>query len=132
MIKLKGLNIQHFIDLSNHKWNQDLIYYDGPFLSIYDNSDNWDYQYIHLWVDCDDEWHRWLVFEIDYDDLENYKNGKISLRNLILNKSVNDVYIFYLADEYHRDEITLVRKEDIPQEYLPSEDSFWSEDLTKP
>ncbi len=128
MEKLIGTDISHFINLSNHKWIEDLIYYDGPFLSLYDNSDNWDYQYLYYWVDCDDEWNRYMIFEVDYDDLENYKNKNITLKDLIL-RAVNNVYVFMLSDGDVTDEIILVNKENIPISYFPNDDSFYDKKL---
>ena len=66
MIKLQG--IEGCLSIVELTKVSDLIYFDGPFLShyVHKSGDN----YLSYWVDCDDEFQRWLVFRVGITSLQ--------------------------------------------------------------
>lgn len=107
---------------------KDLIFYGSPLLSLYINSITKKYV-LFYWVDVENNINRWLFFEVDFEDLFNYLNCKISLKKLIVfcsEKELNSV------DITERGEYINIRKVDIfniDSTYLPKNDSFYDVSL---
>jgi hypothetical protein len=66
----------------------DLMYYEGPLMSIL--KDNLGNAYLYDWVDSDDDNNRWLLYQITLSQLNDYINNKSSHFSLI-NNPVNDI-----------------------------------------
>lgn len=119
MIKIEGkeINSKKFPEFT---WNADLIYYDGPLLSLYSRERGNDA--LFLWIDSDNYNNRWAVIDIERDDLKSYLNGVLALRDVI-NKT-NTCHIFNTGPRGKRGKIIELKTEDFPNEYLPDPDSF--------
>lgn len=121
MIKLRG--IEGKFSTNDLRKVADLIYFDGPFLSHYVSKfgDN----YLSYWVDCDENNQRWLVFRVGINSLQNYVNKKKSLYELI--KEVDDgfVYAIDISEDGSQSVPLMVFLADIPDEYLPTADSYF-------
>jgi len=122
MKKTKGFDIQ--FDFSNFKKIADLIYFEGPLLSHYVSSRGDDY--LFYWVDRDDSDNRWLVLRVSLASLQKYMAGEVSLLQLI--SSPNDGYLYQVdVDDtvcYHN--VKLVQPADLPEDYLPADDSYYA------
>lgn len=109
---------------TSHIWVEDLVYFDGPLVSLIKESTTQDY--IYIFVDSG-QLNRWLAVPAARDSLIRYRERSLSLR-----KFVENAEILYLVDidgdgEYkalYRCEIS-----DIPPDYLPDEDSFFDSSL---
>lgn len=100
----------------------DLINHEGPILSHFKN----DYvDLFYLWVDNDFSHNRWLIFEVDKNSLINYLYRNITLRDLILKNKKDFLLISDINENLIPESNNLVKKDDIPQLYLPNEDSFF-------
>lgn len=124
MEKLKGPIITA-PEFHQYKYIGDLIYYEGPYLSVYQDGERtviWD------WVDKDTECHRWLIFETSKKDLHDYIKGKISQTDL-MKKGRGHICCDMLPSAIVRQAIS-VRIEDLPSDYLPQEDTRHHESLT--
>lgn len=122
MKNVKGFDIQ--FDFSGFKKIADLISFDGPLLSHYVSNRGDDY--LFYWVDSDECDNRWMVLRVNLASLQKYMAGNVSLLELI--GSPNDGYL-YLVDvdndiRYHN--VKLVQPADLPDDYLPAADSFYS------
>ncbi len=122
MKDVKGFDIQ--FDFSSFRKIADLINFEGPLLSHYISSKGDDY--LFYWVDRDDRDNRWLVLRVSLANLQKYMAGILSLLELI--GSPNDGYL-YLVDvdndiNYHN--VKLVQPADLPEDYLPAADSYYS------
>lgn len=122
MKKINGYDIQ--FDFSNFKKIADLIYFEGPLLSHYVSSRGDDY--LFYWVDRDDNDNRWLVLRVSLASLQKYMAGELSLRQLI--DSPNDGFLYQVdvddAVRYHN--VKLVQPTDLPEDYLPAADSYYT------
>lgn len=99
-------------------WNTDIIYFDGPFLSLYKKDDGQDY--FISWIDCDQRRNRWAVFPVERDSLRLYLKGEMTLRNVCL--EANGVIIFDTGMDAKRR--NWVELDVFPQDYLPKKTSF--------
>lgn len=102
----------------------DLIYYDGPLLSHYQSSTGEDY--LFYWVDTDDQYNRWLLFNISIVKLQDYLNGKISLFDLITSIDSGLVYKVDIDEEIQYKNFEILYLNELPDTYLPTLKSFYS------
>lgn len=99
-------------------WNTDLIYFDGPLLSLYKKDDGQDY--FISWIDCDDRKNRWAVFPVERDSLHLYLKGEMTLRNVCL--EAPQVVLFDTGMDAKRR--NWVELNAFPHDYLPRKTSF--------
>src|SRR2546423_618764 len=101
----------------------DLIRYDGPVLSLFENAEG--EPYLFLWCDLDEVANRWLIARVTRERLVRYLDRRLSLRDLILSPA--DGYLFVadiLADRTYRT-VRIAAPEHLPSSYLPEADSFY-------
>lgn len=106
-------------------WNADLVYYDGPFVSLYRRDKGSDA--IFFWVDSVLGSNRWASVEVGRVDLEQYLQGNLSLRE-ILDKSV-ECYIFNVGPRGRKTKFRKLSSKEFPKEYLPDDDSYLYEEI---
>lgn len=126
MISIHGQLLPEF-PLPDLKKIADLIYYDGPFLSLF--SSNEGKNYFYYWCDSNDTSNRWLVFELDGKTLNDFLSKKLPLRKVIQNAIegfVISVDIEGGFDSYKFLNPTKLSVLSLPDEYLPEEDSFYA------
>lgn len=125
MIKInaKEINSKSFPD---YTWNADLIYYDGPLLSLYSRERGSDA--LFLWVDSNEYNNRWAVINIQRDDLKKYLASRLALLDII-NKT-ETCYFFNTGPRGRRGKIVQVNTADFPKEYLPDHDSFLYKEIS--
>lgn len=122
---MKAINGFNFnFDFSKLIKVADLIYFDGPLLSHYmsDKGEN----YLFHWADADDDYNRWIVLRTDILSIQQYLDKKVNLRSLIMEPNDGFVFSVDIDDELNYTNIKVVPVEAIPNEYLPTEDSFYS------
>jgi hypothetical protein len=116
----KGINIDFdsFIRIS------DLIYFDGPLLSYFigKNREN----YLLYWVDCDELCNRWLVIRTELEEIQLYVDKKITLKKLLLDVFDGVVYVVDIDDNGEYTNCQLVAISDLPEDYTPEDDSWYS------
>ncbi len=120
MIGLTGENIKSLPFKGLNKIS-DLIYFDGPLLSHFKDTDN--RNILFYWVDCDKEYNRWLLFETSEDDLISYLKKEKTFFSLIQNP-VNDVfYTLEIGSVFEYRNIQKISKENLPSDYMPERDT---------
>lgn len=122
---MKAINGFNFnFDFSKLIKVADLIYFDGPLLSHYmsDKGEN----YLFHWADADDDYNRWIVLRTDILSIQQYLDKKVNLRSLIMEPNDGFVFSVDIDNELNYTNIKVVPVEAIPNEYLPTEDSFYS------
>ena len=108
------LKLRHIIDL---------IYFEGPLLSVFKNES--DDLYFYYWCDIDTDYNRWIIFRIIQQDLKEYLLGKISLSNLIVKPVDGFVYIVDIDDELNFHNVCIAKPSELPQSYVPKKDSLY-------
>lgn len=121
MKAIKGFDIQ--FDFSTFQKISDLIYFDGPLLSHYVSGKGDDY--LFYWVDNDVQNNRWLALRVNMTNLQKYTSKLLTLRELIENPNDGYVYCFDIDNDLHYHNIHLVQPSDLPEDYLPEEDSYY-------
>lgn len=102
---------------------RDLVYFDGPLLSVYTNAKN--EPFLRYWCDCDEHQNRWMILRVSSEDIQ-----KLTLRQLALDDvipaAVKDDYVLFedVGDEISSATVRLVLLDDIPDDYKPRERSF--------
>lgn len=104
----------------------DLIYFEGPLLSLFLDRNNPDTYYLYKWADCNETINRWLVIQLNSVSLRSFFFKEISLRNLLLNSPLS--YVLGIDDTLIEKEIIVCATTDLPEIYLPKENSFFSEE----
>jgi hypothetical protein len=102
----------------------DLIYHDGPILSLlhHPKGDH----YLYCWSDADEQYNRWLIFRVVDKDLQLFLEDKeITLRQLILNPVDGFLYIVDMDDQLNYRHIKLIYPTDLPSSYLPDVDTYY-------
>jgi len=110
--------------LTTFTWNADLVYFDGPLLSLFKGDDGIDVLFI--WLDCDDRRNRWSIIPIDRESLAQYLQKKITLRSICL-AAVRTV-IFHTGVKGKRSSFYLL--DTYPEEYLPDHDSYLEDSIS--
>lgn len=112
----------------------DLIYFQGPILSLL--SDEKGNLYIYKWCGIDEQknGHLWLIFHVSFQTLLDYANKKISecalVENAIPNSFLDSYYLLVsISSELTYSLVdTYVSKKEVPDIYMPHEDVFFDED----
>lgn len=101
----------------------DLIYFDGPILTHF--KDGYGKDILFYWVDADNKFNRWLVFQIAESDLADYLLKRKNLRE-IFDKPINDVfYTTEIGDNFNYENTNIIYKENLPSEYFPEAQSYF-------
>ena len=122
MKTINGFNIN--FDFSKLTKVADLICFDGPLLSHYmsDKGEN----YLFIWVDADDDYNRWVVLRTDILSIQQYLDRKVNLRSLMMNPNDGFVFSVDIDDDMNYSNIMVVPVDVLPEEYFPTEDSFYT------
>lgn len=124
MKDIKGIKIQK-LGFTPQKIG-DLIYHEGPLLSLFLDRNNPDTYYLYKWADCDENTNRWLVLQLNSINLRSFFYKEISLRTLLLNSPLT--YVLGLDDNLVEADIMICATADLPETYLPNENSFYGEE----
>lgn len=102
---------------------RDLVDFDGPLLSqfVHPNGDN----YLYYWCDCDDTANRWMVLRVAESDILRIENLSVPVAKVIPGGS-KDGFVYFVDLDSNGSVIQSVQcvQADIPDDYLPSPDSY--------
>lgn len=122
MLELKGNDIKS----ENLVRVDDLIYFDGPLLSTYKKEDG--SLFLILWVDNTNTDNRWCVIPVEDETLTSFLDKEITLRDVI-NKTEHVIFkdLYSEGNELLERQIKKVLVKDIPEEYMPTNESYFHE-----
>jgi hypothetical protein len=101
----------------------DLYSFEGPFLSHFRDERGIDY--LMNWVDVNEVANRWILIKVTKEKLNNYFSRKLSLLQLIILSESGAVHFLDIDSNADYLNIWIVSITDIPEEYLPKEDSVF-------
>jgi len=127
--KIKKLEIPSNFSLKQFSKISDLIYFDRPLLSHLTNEVG--DTYIYSWVDKDENRELHFLYRINPDDLELFLLKKKPLRDLLVSSVNGLIYVIETQLDTGTEKIALINSENLPTNYMPSNDSFYSEDYEK-
>jgi hypothetical protein len=119
---VNGVNIQS-LPIGGLNKVADLIYFDGPLLSLFRNEGG--DSYLYYWCDSNEILNRWLIFRVSDQSLNSYLSKKIPLRELLLNPSDGFLYLADLNDELQFHNLLLIFPRNLPDLYVPDVESFY-------
>lgn len=125
LLKIGGKSIASK-DVPKYTWNADLVYFDGPLISLFKGDDGADALFV--WLDCNEVKNRWCIVPIVRGDLEGYLSGEISLKSVY--ESAGFLTVFDRNSALKRGGFKRAKFSDLPKEYLPSDDSFLTDDIS--
>lgn len=122
MLELKGDNVKSDLLIRV----DDLIYFDGPLLSTYKKEDG--SLFLILWVDNTATDNRWCVIPVEDETLTSFLDKEITLRDVI-NKTENIIFkdLYSEGNELLERQVKKVLVKDIPEEYMPTNESYFYE-----
>lgn len=122
MLELKGYNVKSDLLIRV----DDLIYFDGPLLSTYKKEDG--SLFLILWVDNTATDNRWCVIPVEDETLTSFLDKEITLRDVI-NKTENVIFkdLYSEGNELLERQVKKVLVKDIPEEYMPTNESYFYE-----
>lgn len=123
MENLKGISVKSdwLYDLVKVS---DLIYYEGPLLSHFQSTAGEDY--LFYWVDSDELFNRWLIFNVSINKLQEYLNRKVSLLKLITDIDSGLIYKAEIDSNIKFHNVELVYIHNLPENYLPKSNSLYT------
>ena len=62
MIPITGMHLESF-PIADLRRSRDLIYFDGPLLSVYEHTNG--EKYLYFWCDADEKVNRWMILRIE-------------------------------------------------------------------
>lgn len=104
----------------------DLLYHEGPLLSLFSKSGDPNSYYLYKWSDCDESANRWLVAQLTSTELGRFFDQKISLRNLLLANS--KLFLVDVGDNLTDSKVHSCSADKVPDAYLPGKNSMFVED----
>jgi hypothetical protein len=116
------INKQQFTE---HRWIADLLYFEGPLLSLFKGSKDQDYFY--HWCESDSIASRWLAIPVTRKDIEDYFAHEKSLLSII--KKQQRIFFIDANNEGTPNQVFSVKSEAIPSAYTVPETSYFDEDL---
>lgn len=125
MEEIKGINIPK-LSFNPQKLG-DFLAHDGPLLSLFADTDNPDIYYFYKWTDSDKQANRWLVFQVNLSVLKKFLLQEISLKGILMQNPF--VFLVDLDNELNEKQILIAATNDLPTSYLPSEKSFFKEEI---
>lgn len=125
MKKLTGKKIRK--SLYSHQWVEDILYFEGPLLSLLKASTSQDYFYYH--VDQSSKLVRWLAISVSRRDIDLYITRKRSLRWLV--KRHDDVAVVDMNADGEVVNVVVCDLDDLPSAYLPPRQSMFDPGLSQ-
>ncbi len=114
------------VDFGSPSKVADLIFFDGPLLSLYRNNEG--ENLLHYWCESNEDTNRWLIFKSLDAQLEKYLRQQTPLRDLIVGPKEGFLYSVDFNSQLEQKSVLIVSPTQLPPEYLPSEDSFYDDE----
>jgi len=127
MIKQDGIQLPEF-PFKELKLFHHILFHDEPFLSHVQDEDG--VNYLGLWVDNNEDAHRWVVFRVQPIDLKGYLDGKIPLRNLVLSTSNDFIFLTDMVNGNYVNTIML-KPSHLVADYIPEPELFYLMNIPK-
>jgi hypothetical protein len=109
----------------------DLLYYDGPFLSLLElEHDSGESYYFYYWCNLDERYNRWLIFRVTQKQVTDYLTGKTSLRAIISHPIDHYYFLGDMDNDSEWQQLYLVMSADLPLSYWPKENSWFDRELS--
>lgn len=105
----------------------DLLYYDGPFLSLFEDNEEKTY-YLYRWCDVDENCNRWLIFRVNQKQIKDYINGNLSMRKIIM--KTESYFLCDINNDIEYESVYFITSSQLPESYIPGIKSLFDPELS--
>ena len=122
MISLQGTTIKkpNWLDLLRPV--EHLVFFEFPLVSHLRSTTG--ENFLKIWCDVQDGTNRYVLFSLTQEDLGSYRRQEIPLRQLVT--TLQDGFVYFLEEDIDDVSVIIVSGVNLPQNYLPAEDSFFN------
>lgn len=113
-------------DIPNYTWNTDLVYWEGPLLSLFKSDLGEDA--LFSWLDCSSTKNRWCIVPVGRKTLRQYLSQEITL--LQVYKEADQLIVFDADRKMRRSGLVITSYDLMPLEYLPDEESYLTDEIS--
>ena len=103
----------------------DICFFEGPLMSLFFDKKTDDF-YIFDWVDVNENYNKWLVYQTNLPLLMDFFERKLTHRYILENAPNSVYYIVEVDNNLRFFPREIVDFEAFPSFYLPTEESFFS------
>lgn len=107
----------------------DLMYFDGSLMSVYKDLEN--NPFVLDWVDSNEEFNRWLVYQVNLASLNSYIIGESTHHNLLNNPTNSIVFVVDKDNENIIKNCQFCPPNNLPYDYLPESELKFEIDDSK-
>lgn len=104
----------------------DLVYYDGPLLSLF--RDNRGSSYLYHWCDSDETCNRWLCFGVSEQILDNLMRQQKTVRQACDSRANRYFWIEDINTSLENKATYILGREAVPPEYMPNPELIIEDD----
>lgn len=122
MNTLTGMPVEN----GSYLYIQDLLYYDGPLLSLFKNGE--DELHLVLWCDNNENVNRWMRVKLSNEHYDAYLKSEMSLKDIILKQehvTFYEIFADFEKDIFEEKNFIQVKTQDIPEDYMPTDESYY-------
>ncbi len=122
MISLSGMSLSSF-PIADLRRTTDLIYFDGPLLSVYEHTNG--EKYLYYWCDADDKVNRWMILRIDEASVLRLVNRIVPL-GYVIPKGCRDDFVYFVdfATDRKPHNVVLTPVSNVPESYRPEDNCY--------
>lgn len=123
----------YFDNLEKVGGDYDILYYDGPLISLFRKENKY---YLFYWIDVDKKYNRWVVISDEdnrrfLSDIVDYMRNHLSLYDLLCNPS-RSIYITDIDNDLKFHNISMLSDvSSLPDSYKPEKDAFFGDKLSE-
>lgn len=114
-------------EFKGHRWVEDILYFEGPLLSLLKASASQDFFY--YWCGTFNKQNRWLALEVSRDQIEQYRNQDLSLLDIL--NSLGYGYVVFIDATQKIKSSWKYSVDDLPEVCVPPEESYFDPDLSE-
>jgi hypothetical protein len=103
----------------------DLLYFEGPLLTLFSDTAFIDMYYIFKWCEVNESYNKWMVAIVTKKDLLKFFDKSLPLYDLFNNTPF--LYILDIDNELNYQNTIITIKDCIPLSYFPEKNSIYSE-----
>lgn len=105
----------------------DLLYFDGPFVSLFEDNEKKTY-YLYRWCDADKNCNRWLIFKANHKQIKNYIDGNLSMREIVM--GTESFFLCDINNDIEYEHVYFITCSQLPASYIPGMKSFFDLELS--
>jgi hypothetical protein len=112
------ININDLINIG------DLMFFDGPLMSLFTDKQKTHF-FILDWVDANEQFNKWIAYQVPLSALSTFIEGKLSHRDLLRHSLRNEFSFIEIDDNLQYYLRSTLSFKELPESYLPKENTYF-------